>query len=356
MLRTALTALLTVSTLVIGACPARADIDLTGRWTFELTSFFGMLTECQDVAQAGMTLNTASCNFALNYVGTIDPLTGALTLSAPNDPLCAPTVITATAAPDGMTFSGTYTAEQHFCSFGCMCCFCVDTSGVIVAERLCGNGTLDPGEACDDGNATDGDCCSSTCLFEAAGSPCPDDANPCTTSTCDGAGSCGQLPTGCKAAGKSLLMLRNDATDDSKDKLTFKWLKGAATTPAELGSPESSTDYTLCLYAGSSSATVTIPAGSNWSPLGTTGFKYKEPSGTGAPAGARRAVLKSGAAGKAKALVKGKGVNLPDSLVPMLPLPVTAQLVNDDTSACFEAVYDTADVIENDAGQFKARK
>src|SRR3989454_3076688 len=30
---------------------------------------------------------------------------------------------------------------------------------------VCGNGFLDPGEQCDDGNTLDGDCCSSTCQF-----------------------------------------------------------------------------------------------------------------------------------------------------------------------------------------------
>jgi hypothetical protein len=37
----------------------------------------------------------------------------------------------------------------------------------------------------------------------------------------------------------------------------------------------------------------------------------------------------------------------------MLPLPVTAQLVNDTSSTCFEAMYNTA--IQNDAKQFKAK-
>lgn len=50
--------------------------------------------------------------------------------------------------------------------------------------------------------------------------------------------------------------------------------------------------------------------------------------------------------------MKGKGTNLPDTLAPMLPLPVTTQLVNDTNSTCFEATYNTA--IKNDAKHFKA--
>lgn len=37
---------------------------------------------------------------------------------------------------------------------------------------LCGNGALDAGEICDDGNLSDGDCCSSSCQFEGSGTVC----------------------------------------------------------------------------------------------------------------------------------------------------------------------------------------
>jgi len=58
-----------------------------------------------------------------------------------------------------------------------------------VANR-CGNGALDPGERCDDGNQASGDCCSATCDFEAAGAACQGDGNACTPDTCNGAGTC----------------------------------------------------------------------------------------------------------------------------------------------------------------------
>ena len=55
---------------------------------------------------------------------------------------------------------------------------------------ICGNGMIDPGEQCDDGNIAAGDCCSPSCQFESAGAAC-EDGNPCTAnSTCDGAGAC----------------------------------------------------------------------------------------------------------------------------------------------------------------------
>src|SRR5437763_1500427 len=43
--------------------------------------------------------------------------------------------------------------------------------------HVCGNGVVDLGEQCDDGNLAAGDCCSPTCQFEPAGQACAN--NPC---------------------------------------------------------------------------------------------------------------------------------------------------------------------------------
>ncbi|MGH3641852.1 MAG: hypothetical protein ACRDUX_22810, partial [Mycobacterium sp.] len=45
----------------------------------------------------------------------------------------------------------------------------------------------------------------------------------------------------CRSAGKSILLLKNNTSDDSKDKLIWKWLKGAGTTLGELGTPNALT-------------------------------------------------------------------------------------------------------------------
>jgi cysteine-rich repeat protein len=45
--------------------------------------------------------------------------------------------------------------------------------------EACGDGILDPQEDCDDGNPSDGDCCSRVCEPAADGTPC-DDGNACT--------------------------------------------------------------------------------------------------------------------------------------------------------------------------------
>ena len=63
-----------------------------------------------------------------------------------------------------------------------------------VGTAVCGNGTQDAGEQCDDGNAAPGDCCSPLCQREAAGSACTDDGDICTTDQCTVAGVCSHAP------------------------------------------------------------------------------------------------------------------------------------------------------------------
>lgn len=47
------------------------------------------------------------------------------------------------------------------------CGKCVTSSSSSIAwVNLCGDGSLDPGEECDDGNTRDGDCCSGLCRTE----------------------------------------------------------------------------------------------------------------------------------------------------------------------------------------------
>jgi hypothetical protein len=49
---------------------------------------------------------------------------------------------------------------------------------------------------------------------------------------------------------------------DGRDKLQWKWIKGATTTKNDFESPLTTTDYLLCVYdAGAPVSTTLIPAG-----------------------------------------------------------------------------------------------
>ena len=95
-------------------------------------------------------------------------------------PLCEPicgdniTIPEAEACDDGNTITETE------CDYGTAnCTFCNATCSAIILRtgRLCGDGTNDPEEACDDDNLADGDGCSASCTVE--------DGWDCTGPTCE---------------------------------------------------------------------------------------------------------------------------------------------------------------------------
>jgi cysteine-rich repeat protein len=65
-------------------------------------------------------------------------------------------------------------------------------NAVCSSTGHCGDGVIDAGEGCDDGNLLDGDCCSATCQPEAEGQAC-NDASACTTGDTCTAGHCAGL-------------------------------------------------------------------------------------------------------------------------------------------------------------------
>ena len=79
--------------------------------------------------------------------------------------------------------------------------------------------------------------------------------------------------------------------------LVWRWLNGENTALADFGAPTDTTNYALCVYAGSSAAEVAMPAGPKWHLAGRRRFKFKDPSRT--PDGVQASLLKSGATGHA---------------------------------------------------------
>jgi hypothetical protein len=161
------------------------------------------------------------------------------------------------------------------------------------------------------------------------------------------------------SAHKASLVLRDDA-NPGRDRVTWKWKSAATVAPGDFGNPTTIDAYALCVFdrpggtatgalALQVSAAGTCGAHPCWKTI-TGGFKYNDP--TMASDGVRSLQLKSGAADRAKANVKGKGAGL---AMPALGLdgPVTARLVRIGTGACWEATFSAP--TRNDAATFKAK-
>jgi cysteine-rich repeat protein len=226
----------------------------------------------------------------------------------------------------------------------------------------CGDGDLDGGEECDDGNLADGDCCSATCRLEGALGSC-DDSDPCTQDSCGTSGcqnDTAPTPVCEEDAEKASLAL-----DVDKRKLSFTWHKGSVPF-ADLGAPTDATDYALCIYSYDGPlARLDVPAGGAcngkdcWRQTGKaaapTGFAYKDR--LAASDGVQSLALKAHEAGKAKLSLAARGGALPslDLGASGLVAPVTAQLVHDG-GMCWGATFEAVDTKKNDASVFKAQR
>ena len=199
----------------------------------------------------------------------------------------------------------------------------------------CGDGLILPtfGEVCDDGNTADGDCCLSDC----------------------------QLPTGCLTGAKASLQVKEKG---DKDQIKWKLGKGGVLGQADLGTPTTTTAYTLCIYdetgdvpALATSLTVAADA-TKWKDKDPKGFQYKDKAG--ASDGVTKVQFKTATvAGKSKAQFQAKGANVPT------PTPISASeffdqdtnvtvyLVNDANDTCWQSDFATNK--KNTADQFKAK-
>jgi hypothetical protein len=157
----------------------------------------------------------------------------------------------------------------------------------------------------------------------------------------------------CNDAQRSQLLVK-DRDNDAKDVVLFKWLRGSATAQ-DIGDPTTTSDYRLCLYAGSAAGLIseaTITAGSSrWRSLGDARFRYKD--SLGGEEGIQKISLEAGTA-SAKIVIKGVGQSL-DEPHPELSLPVAVRVTNEETGACWGTTFDADDVKRNESGKFKAK-
>lgn len=221
---------------------------------------------------------------------------------------------------DPPTTNGTVCNDGNTCTIGDAC-----TAGSCGGSSItCGDGIVQPG-------------CSEDCDVPGGGPNCTTDCHFL----------CGPVPqAGCRGPAQALkgTVALKDKSPDKKDQVNWKYIKGAATTLADFGTPLTTTDYTLCVYDASAAPQpillAHIPAGGTcgtkpcWKAI-KGGFKYNDKLLD--PDGIQQLQLKSGVATKAKIIAKGKGVNLPMPALPLSPT-VTVQLKS-ESGVCWEARY-----------------
>ncbi len=379
-----------IGAIAIWASVARADVDLTGSWNTMAAAPVQV-----EMQQSGTVLTIIYSNVNLTDVGTIDPVTGVLHVPLDVPQGECPAAIDAIAAPDGNSISGALNLAYKVCNmFFPYNCTCEPASMPFSGTRCldcapftCGNGVVDGDDACDDGNAVAGDCCSTSCTFEngscasdgnpcttdhcaagacthpptVAGTICPSDGMRCTSDVCDGTGACSHPPapagtfcgadgspctadvcdsagacthgpqTSCRAPSRpaKLDVRRNGA----RSRLQFLWKDDSGGTAlADFGGPSTVTSLRLCVFSGSTlvlDAEAPAAGGCGTPPCWTAkahGFAYKSKAGT--PNGLSKITLKSTPSGRSTLLVKGKGAALPFLGDPTAP--VRAQLITLD--------------------------
>jgi len=242
--------------------------------------------------------------------------------------------------PDGATCD-----DSNACTMGDTCQNGSCQGGPAVQCAACD--TCSPAVGCEpqpDGTTCDdGDACTSndTCLSGGC-SGTPVTCAPCLA--CISSSGC--VPTidvGCKHAGRSSIRLSKSPTE----RLVWQWLRGDLTSPQELGDPQSSTDYALCVYDGTVDQhgnpglllQALAPAGASWLPT-ASGFAYT--STDQLPNGISHIRLKPGQATKAKVLVNASGSNLDLPPLQSVVLPLTVQLKAAGGLACWESSYEAA--------------
>jgi hypothetical protein len=158
-------------------------------------------------------------------------------------------------------------------------------------------------------------------------------------------------------SGKGFLMLKT-TSPASRNRLTWRWAKGAETNFPDFGDPLGTTKYGICVYANDVLVvSAKVPPGGTcargkpcWKQTGRTtaptGFRYADRDL--ANDGVTRIVLKAGISGRAKLIFRAKGAAIGQAAgsVPMPPTftvsglvqPVTVQVKN-SAGVCWAAVY-----------------
>lgn len=242
----------------------------------------------------------------------------------------------------------------------------VDADPAVAAAPAC-VGCLADADCSDSNACTGAETCNVSTGVCQSGTPLTcDDGSLCTQDSCDPGSGCVFDPSpasSCLIAGKTKLQLVRNTLDEAKDKVSFTWTKG--TSPyADFGTPETTTDYALCIYdANGSVLDLNVPAASTcqgapcWKKSGKApdykGVAYKDKTKPATNDGVVAIRGKASTEGKAGVVVKAKGSTVPIfSLGAGLSLPVTAQVVTSNGPVCWEGTFGTAK--KNDGSKFSA--
>src|SRR5262245_55511668 len=160
----------TALALIAQSGVARATFDMTGTWSVDEHQTspvdYGTSSSLWFVQQSGTVLQVNNV-----YAGAIDSVSGAFTVDfflaggLPGLPLFCPGggPLHGQLDAGGTQFTGQLSGEVGFNP----CCGCL-LEAIQYLGRLttfvCGNGVVEPGETCDDGNRIDGDGCNHDCL------------------------------------------------------------------------------------------------------------------------------------------------------------------------------------------------
>jgi hypothetical protein len=237
------------------------------------------------------------------------------------------------------------------------------------------------GNAVDDSGDQSGDAASFTSLSVTVDGPTPtstptatETPSPTPTST-PAAGCPSNVDLACTGGfAKGLFMVKESVP--GKEKLVAKFLGGPALVQTDMGNPldagqgGTGTEYSLCVYnsAGTFAGGVLVDRAGDtcdgdpcWKAVGKApndpqgpgkGYKYKD--GLLASDGVLKVLYKGGEAGKSKALMIGKGPNVPGGIPAALQISpqVTIQLRSSD-GICLSVELD--DIKKQEAGFFKAK-
>ncbi len=299
---------------------------------------------------------TCTVASALSLSGSIDVSTAPATLTLTGTTsvaFCSSVVVSATSS-DFSTFTGSGS--------------CNDTIPLtFTMTRRCGNGTVDPGEDCQEAAAAhpSGPCCStSTCRLKPATAQCvPDSFGQCLfdLGACSGDSSqgCVAAPPCSTGASKSKVILTNRSAP-GRNSLKWHWKSTAAVDVSDFSpalDPSKVIDVCATDATGAIRSVHEVTGGPGWTPTGSSGFRYRDKNLL--QDGIRTITLKAGPAGKAKIIVKGRGANLGAPTLPLsAPAHVYLLLRSATTSeaqfdACWDATYSSAAV--NSASAFKAK-